>query len=183
MRVFTWPFALEIGRLPNERSRIINAIRFRLLRPTTASSSRSFCEGLVAQFEADAPKANASFSEARSRLKQKADEHPDDPWSLSYLGLADAFLGHKADAIAEGRHAVEILPVSKDALNGAFFPPNLAMIYAWTGEQDKAIDELVALIGKPSAPEYGELKLNPFWDPLRKDPRFEKLLAELAPRD
>ena len=155
--------------------------------PVTATYNyfvpRSFCEGLVAQFEANAPKANASFSEARSRLKQKADEHPDDPWSLSYLGLADAFLGHKADAIAEGRHAVEILPVSKDALNGAFFPPNLAMIYAWTGEQDKAIDELVALIGKPLAPEYGELKLNPFWDPLRKDPRFEKLLAELAPRD
>jgi TolB-like protein/Flp pilus assembly protein TadD len=143
---------------------------------------RSFCEGLVAEFEADAPKANASFSEARSRLKQKADEHPDDPWSLSYLGLADAFLGHKADAIAEGRHAVEILPVSKDGLNGAFFPPNLAMIYAWTGELDKAIDELVAMIGKPLAPEYGELKLSPTWDPLRGHPRFEKLLEEAHPK-
>jgi TolB-like protein/Flp pilus assembly protein TadD len=143
---------------------------------------RSFCEGLIAQFEADAPKANASFSEARSRLKQKADEHPDDPWSLSYLGLADAFLGHKADAIAEGRHAVEILPVSKDGLNGAFFPPNLAMIYAWSGEQDKAIDELVAMIGKPLAPEYGELKLSPTWDPLRGHPRFEKLLEEAHPK-
>ena len=139
---------------------------------------RSFCEGLVAQCEAKAPKANASFSEARSRLKQKVDEHPDDPWSLSYLGLVDAFLGHKADAIAEGRHAVEILPVSKDGLNGAFFPPNLAMIYAWTGEQDRAIDELLTMIGKPLAPEYGELKLSPTWDPLRGHPLFEKLLEE-----
>jgi hypothetical protein len=63
-----------------------------------------------------------------------------------------------------------------------FFPPNLAMIYARTGEQDKAIDELVASIGKPLEPEYGELKLSPVWDPLRGDPRFEKLLEEARPK-
>jgi len=56
------------------------------------------------------------------------------------------------------------------------------MIYAWTGEQDKAIDELVAMIGKPLAPEYGELKLSPTWDPLRGHPRFEKLLEEAHPK-
>jgi hypothetical protein len=152
VRVFTWPFALVIGRLPNKTLQGYQRDTF----PVTANFNyfvpRSFCEGLIAQFEANAPKANASFSEARSRLKQKADEHPDDPWSLSYLGLADAFLGQKADAIAEGRHAVEILPVSKDALNGAFFPPNL------------------------------ELKLSPTWDPLRSHRRFEKLLEEAHPK-
>jgi len=136
---------------------------------------------LISQFEGDTPTANAEFSKARIRLQQKVTEYPDDPWSLSYLGLVDAFLGHKEDATSEGRRATEILPISKNVLEGPFLVWNLAAIYAWAGEVQKAINQLAAMTGKPLGPEYGDLKLNPTWDPLRNDPSFAKLLAEVAP--
>jgi hypothetical protein len=60
---------------------------------------------------------------------------------------------------------------------------NLAVVYAWTGEPDLAFETLSPLTKTPSGIYYGKLKLDPLWDPLRKDPRFEKLLAELAPKD
>jgi serine/threonine protein kinase/tetratricopeptide (TPR) repeat protein len=144
---------------------------------------RSFCDGLIAQFEGDAPKAKAEFSRARLRLQQKVAEHPDDPWSLSYLGLVDAFLGNKEDAISEGTRAIEKLPTFKDALNGPFLVWNLAAIYAWAGDPGEAINRLAPMIGKPLGPEYGDLKFNPIWDPLRNDPRFARLLADAAPPD
>ena len=98
------------------------------------------------------------------------------------LGLIDAALGRKEEALREGRRAVELLPVEKDAINGARMITYLAMIAAWVGDKDLACEQLAMpfVIRRPLS--YGQLKLLPFWDPLRGDPRFEKIVASLAPK-
>jgi hypothetical protein len=98
------------------------------------------------------------------------------------LGMADAALGNKEDAIREGRRAVELVPVSKNAIEGALLTRYLAVIYAWTGEKDLAFEQLAVATGIPSFLSYGELRLHPRWDSLRGDPRFEKIVASLAPK-
>jgi hypothetical protein len=99
------------------------------------------------------------------------------------LGLIDAALGRKEEALREGRRAVELLPVEKDAINGPLMITYLAMIAAWAGDRDLAFGQLRIAIRPPSTVSYGQLKLLPFWDPLRGDPRFEKIVASLAPKD
>ena len=98
------------------------------------------------------------------------------------LGMADAALGHKDDAIREGRRAVELLPVTKDSLVGVLLVQNLALIYAWTGEKDLACEQLAIAAKLPGLLSYGELRLHPHWDPLRGDQRFEKIVASFAPK-
>jgi hypothetical protein len=94
------------------------------------------------------------------------------------LGMTDAALGHKEEALREGRHAVELLPIKKDAMAGAELLRNLAITYAWTGEKDLALKQLEELLPRYSPISYGQLRLHPWWDPLRDDPRFEKLVEE-----
>jgi hypothetical protein len=96
--------------------------------------------------------------------------------------LIDAGLGRKEEALREGRRAVELLPVEKDALNGPLMIEYLAMIAAWVGEKDLACEQLAIAIRPASPVSYGQLKLLPYWDPLRGDPRFEKIVASLAPK-
>ena len=103
---------------------------------------------------------------------------PDEGPPLCVLGLIDAGLGRKEEAIREGRRASELTPVTKDAINGAQIMQFLGVIYAWTGEKDLAIKQIAATLQVPSVLSYGELRLHPFWDPLRGDPRFEKLVEE-----
>ena len=95
--------------------------------------------------------------------------------------MIDAALGHKEEAIREGRRAVELLPLDKDSINGALAIEYLAVIYAWTGEIDQAIEQLKHAAAIPSDVSYGQLRLHPFWDSLRGDPRFEEIVASLAP--
>jgi hypothetical protein len=108
---------------------------------------------------------------------------PENAKLLSNLAVVDALLGKKQDAIGEAAHAVEMRAASKDALAGPGIRVNLALVYAWTNELDLAFETLGPLTTIPNSIYYGELKLDPRWDPLRKDPRFDKLLAELAPKD
>lgn len=96
--------------------------------------------------------------------------------------MIDAGLGRKDDAIREGRRAVELVPVSKDAIDSTDLILNLAVIYAWTSEKDLALKELAEAAHLPSSLNYGWLRLHPDWDNLRGDPRFEKLVASLAPK-
>jgi serine/threonine-protein kinase len=92
-------------------------------------------------------------------------------------------LGNKEDAIREGQRAVELMPVSKNAIDGARLIEYLAVIYAWTGENDRAIEQLAERAKLPVAGlSYGYLRLYPLWDPLRGDPRFEAIIASLAPK-
>ena len=99
------------------------------------------------------------------------------------LGLIHAGLGHKEEALREGRRAVELCPIEKDAVLGIAMVKYLAMIAAWVGEKDLACEQLAIATRSPGDLSYGQLKLMPFWDPLRGDPRFEKIVASLAPKD
>jgi hypothetical protein len=107
--------------------------------------------------------------------------------ALCLLGLIDAALGNKKAALEEGRRATELLPVSKDAINGPVVSAYFAVIAAWTGEKDLVIEQLSAVVQPgvygPFCTDYGVLKTFPFWDQLRGDPRFEKIVASLAPKE
>ena len=140
----------------------------------------SFCEGLAARARGDLTGARIAFTAARAEMQKVVREQPDYAQALCVLGMSNAALDHKEDAIREGRRAVELLPVTKDMMAGGVVLANLAIIYAWAGEKDLALEQLATVIRLPS-PEflsYGQLKLHPFWDPLRGDPRFEKLVEE-----
>jgi TolB-like protein/class 3 adenylate cyclase/Flp pilus assembly protein TadD len=143
---------------------------------------RVWCEGIVAQMRGDKVAARAAFSSARNEMAKLVREQPAYPEALCALGMADAVLGNKEDAIREGRRAVELLPVTKDAVIGPLLVQNLALIYAWTGEKDLAFEQLSAAAKLPGYLSYGELRLHPDWDPLRSDPRFDKIVASLAPK-
>ena len=97
------------------------------------------------------------------------------------MALIDAQLGDKEKAISEGRAACDMLPPAKDATDGVLLITNLAQIYALTGEKDLALEQLAIVSKLPFGPPYGELRLDPKWDSLRGDPRFEKIVASLAP--
>jgi serine/threonine-protein kinase len=103
--------------------------------------------------------------------------------ALCALGVVDAALGNKEDAIREGERAVRLLPVSKSAIDGPMLAQYLAVIYAWGGDKDHAIERLAETAKLPGAAlSYGHLRLHPLWDPLRGDPRFEAIVASLAPK-
>jgi TolB-like protein/class 3 adenylate cyclase/Flp pilus assembly protein TadD len=141
---------------------------------------REWKQAIVARGLGDQAKAAAAFESARARAAALVRERPKDAKTLMVLGQIDAALGRKNEAMDEGRRAVELLPVSKDAINGNQLLTRLVMIYAQVGEIDRAFDSLQKGIHQPYAPEYGSLKLDEVWDPLRGDPRFEKLLAAIA---
>ena len=126
----------------------------------------------------DAAGAETAFIAARGEMEKIVGGQPDYAQALCVLGMIDAALGRKEDAIRAGRRAVELLPVEKDAWAGTAVLTNLAITYAWSGEKDLAIKQLEEVLQMPSDISYGQLRLHPFWDPLRGDPRFEKLLEE-----
>jgi tetratricopeptide (TPR) repeat protein len=142
-----------------------------------------WCQGLVARAKGDSDAAHAAFQQARPAMEKIVRDQPDYAAGLSVLGLLDAGLGRNEDAIREGTRAVELLPISKDSINGTSLVENLAIIYAWTGETDRALETLSYLAGIPSSLSYGYLSLRPEWDPLRNDPRFAKIIASLAPKN
>jgi TolB-like protein/Flp pilus assembly protein TadD/predicted Ser/Thr protein kinase len=141
-----------------------------------------FLEGLIARMTKDDTKARAAFTAARAEQEKLVDADPDDAGALSVLGLIDAALGRKEEALREGRHAVELLPVEKDARSGQGMIVYLAKIAAWVDDKDLACEQLARASQLPSGVSYGDLKLMPFWDPLRGDPCFEKIVASLAPK-
>src|SRR4029077_11254502 len=136
----------------------------------------------VARMGGDKAAARAAFSSARNEATKLIADQPDYAEALCVIGMADAALGNKEDAIREGRRAVELLAVSQNAIEGALFIRYLAVVYAWTGEKDLAFEQLTIAAKLPGFLSYGELRLHPRWDPLRGDPRFEKIVASLAPK-
>src|SRR5713101_6896332 len=143
---------------------------------------KTWCEGLAARMRGDQPAARAAFSNARKELEKTVRAQPDYAEGLCALGVIDAALGNKEDAIREGRRAVELMPVSKNAIEGPLLIKYLALIYAWTGEKGRALKRLEQAAKLPSYLSYGQLRLHPIWEPLRGDPRFDKVLASLAPK-
>jgi len=143
----------------------------------------SWCKGLVARLRGDEPAARDAFIRARNELQQALRNQSDYAQGLCALGVVDAALGNNEDAIREGERAVELIPVSKSAIEGSVLTQYLAIIYAWTGDKDRAIERLAEAAKLPgSHVTYGYLRLHPLWDPLRGDPRFEAIVALLAPK-
>ena len=115
------------------------------------------------------------------RFEKLVTAQPRNEKPLSVLAIIDAELGDKEKAIREGRTACDMLPPAKDAIDGVLLITNLARIYALTGEKDLALEQLATVSNLPFGPSYGQLRLDPEWDPLRGDPRFEQIVASLAP--
>jgi TolB-like protein/Flp pilus assembly protein TadD len=143
----------------------------------------TYWEGVVARCQGDSAKAQAAFTAARSDVEKTVEKQPDFAAALSFLGMIDAGLGRKEEALREGRRACELLPISKDAIDGVVLAVNLAQIYSWTGEKDLAFEQIAAAERVPNYLTYGLLKLHPYWDSLRGDPRFEQIIASLAPKE
>ncbi|MEY2538105.1 MAG: hypothetical protein QOG67_1845 [Verrucomicrobiota bacterium] len=147
------------------------------------SFPREWFVGLGARVFNDAATARTAFTTSRAIVEKLVREQPDYAPAWSLLGRIDAALGRKEDAVREGQHACELLPLSKDAWIGRTYVIDLAIIYAWNGEKKLALEQLAICMQPPTGIAYGSLKLDPDWDPLRGDPRFEKIVASLAPTD
>jgi serine/threonine protein kinase/tetratricopeptide (TPR) repeat protein len=145
--------------------------------------SRHFMEGVIAQMIKDDAKAHAALTAARAEQEELVGARPDDAGAVSVLGLIDAALGRKEEALREGRRGVELLPAEKDAINGTRMIVGLARIAASVSDNDLACEQLATAIRLPGRTiTYGQLKLLPWWDPLRGDPCFEKIVNSLAPK-
>jgi TolB-like protein/Tfp pilus assembly protein PilF len=146
-------------------------------------SPKPWFEAMIARAQGDSTRANAAFSAARTVLEQRLAVKPEDARTIAVLAQVDAGLGHKELAIQEAKHAVDLMPVSKDIYDGALVLEGLAQVYTWTNEPDRAIELLQKLVTMPGYTNYARLKLHPMWNPLRGDPRFEKIVNSLAPKD
>jgi tetratricopeptide (TPR) repeat protein len=146
---------------------------------------RAFVEGVIARMANDEQHAQLAFTAARTEQAKTVVAQPDYGPAWCVLGVIDAALGRKEEALREGRRAVELLPVEKDSVNGFHMIEHLAVIAAWVGEKDLACEQLAKAIRHPMYPSdvsYGELKLSPWWDALRGEPCFEKIVNSLAPK-
>jgi TolB-like protein/Flp pilus assembly protein TadD/predicted Ser/Thr protein kinase len=144
---------------------------------------RDFWVGVVARLKGDETSARAAFMRARAQQEEEIRGHPDDVTLLSDLGVIDAGLGRKEEALNEGRRAMELAGNVKDSSTEPYVALCFAIICAWTGERELAGGQLEALTKSPGFNTYGDLRLNPMWDPLRGDPRFEKIVESLAPKE
>ena len=147
--------------------------------------SRSFGEGLLARMTKDEARARTAFEAARAQQEKIVQAQPGYGPALYVLGLIDAALGRKDLALDEGRRAIALTPLEKDVINGSRVLQYFAIMAAWAGDKELALQQLEAGLRAPVASQmlsYGALKLFPVWDPLRGDPRFEKIVESLAPK-
>jgi TolB-like protein/Tfp pilus assembly protein PilF len=144
--------------------------------------NRAFGEGLVARVRGDAAAAAAAFQRALIQQEEVVRAQPEHAPAIAVLGLIEAALGRREDALRDGRRAMELLPLDRDSLTGGDAVVVYAIICAWTGESDQAFEQLATATSRPTLVTYGQLKLHPWWDPLRADPRFEAVLNSLAPK-
>ena len=136
---------------------------------------QAWYQGLIARGRADQDGAERAFESAQRIVEGDLAKAPDDAKLMAMLGLVHARRGRKEEAIAAGRRAVELLPTTKDAYDGPLIAAKLAVIYAQAGQNDRAVEMLTDLIAIPNGPTPGTLRIEREWDPLRGDPRFEKL--------
>jgi TolB-like protein/Tfp pilus assembly protein PilF len=150
------------------------------------SLSRSFGEGLLARMTKHEARARSAFEAARAQQEKIVQAQPDYGPALCVLGLIDAALGRKDLALDEGRRAIGLTPLEKDVVNGSRVLQYFAITATWAADKEFALQQLEAGLRAPAASQmlsYGALKLLPFWDPLRGDPRFEKIVESLAPKE
>jgi tetratricopeptide (TPR) repeat protein len=141
---------------------------------------KAFLEGIIQLAQGNKGKAQPALEHARLVSEQLLRDAPEDPRRHAQHGLILAAIGQKQEAIAEGKHAVELLPESQDAFDGPRGIAALAQIYACTGESDEALRLVDHLLETPNGLTIPLLKLDPVWDPLRNDPRFQALIDKYA---
>jgi TolB-like protein len=163
-----------------EMARALTSISLEGIIPINVRMPRNFCEGIAARARGDLVAAESAFTSACGEMEKLVVEQPDYAEALSVLGMSHAAIGQKEDALRASRRAVELLSVARDAITGAEILRNLAITYAWAGEKDLAVKQLEEIVRIPSPISYGQLRLHPWWDPLRDDPRFQKLVDEAA---
>jgi tetratricopeptide (TPR) repeat protein len=135
-------------------------------------------EGELARARGDKQKALAAFAAAREKLDSTwGDRLKDEVDYMKQVSEVDAGLGRKDQAIREAQRAVDLKPIAKDPLERTYAVVNLALVYAWTGERDRALEQLEIVAAIPAGPTYGDLLLNPCWDSLRGDKRFDKIVS------
>jgi len=184
----TWFFCALAERDPAAAERALVALGDNpwLSNESPIILSHSFGEGLLARMTKDEARARTAFEAARVQQEKIVQAQPDYGPALCVLGLIDAALGRKDLALDEGRRAIALTPLEKDVINGSRVLQYFAITAAWAGEKELALQQLEAGLRAPFASEmlsYGALKLLPVWDPLRGDPRFEKIVASLAPKN
>ena len=170
----SWLYCALAERDPAAAANALAALGENSVGNDVAKYSPRFLEGLIARMTKDDAKARAAFTAARAEQEKLVHAHPDDAGALSVLGLIDAALGRKEEALREGRRAIELLPVEKDAINGGRIIVYLAMIAAWVGDKDLACEQLAVAIRYPSGPSYGQLKLLPMLGPVARRPALRK---------
>src|SRR5881392_3570656 len=183
----TWFFCALAERDPAAAERALVALGDNpwLSNESPIILSHSFGEGLLARMTKDEARARTAFEAARAQQEKIVQAQPDYGPALCVLGLIDAALGRKDLALDEGRRAIALTPLEKDVINGSRVLQYFAITAAWAGDKEVALQQLEAGLRAPFASEmlsYGALKLFPVWDPLRGDPRFEKIVASLAPK-
>src|SRR4029079_8986589 len=146
--------------------------------------TRPFVEGVIARMTNDEQQAQLAFNVARVEQEKTVLAQPDYGPAWCILGVIDAALGRKEEALREGRRAIELLPVEKDSINGGHMIEYFAITAAWVGEKDLACEMLAKTeqLSGYGTITYGQLKLMPYWDPLRGYPKFEQIVASLAPK-
>jgi tetratricopeptide (TPR) repeat protein len=152
------------------------------------TTPKSFFQGCAYLARGDAAGAQKFFENARNSFEAAVKESPKSAQRHGNLGLVDAFMGRKEEAMREARRAVELLPESKDALDGSLLSAYLALVYVRVGEKDLAfplLERLLKISGPVDSANYSitvnDLKYRWDWDPIRDDPRFQKLI-EQAPQ-
>jgi TolB-like protein len=175
-----WVFLALCERDSSATKRALAALADHTFGDDAVGFTRNFGDGLLARVQGDNAAAQVAFTAARAEQEAKVRAQPDYGPNLCALALIDAGLGRKEDALREGRRAMELLPIEKDSINGPHMIEFFAIICVWTGERDLALQYLATATQMPGSLSYGRLKLHPFWDPLRGDPRFEKIVASLA---
>src|SRR6185503_6677585 len=163
----SWLLLALCERDPGAAGQALLALGDDTFAPDAIWLNHTFGEGLVARIMKDEAKARAAFTRAPAEQEKILQEQPDYGPAVCVMGLTDAALGRKEEALREGRHALELLPVTRDAINGAELIKYLAVIYAWSGERDLALEQIKTSFRIPSTLSYGNLKLHPYWDPLR----------------
>ncbi len=178
----SWIFVALAQRDAGSARRAMEVLPVDGCRDDTLAFPQTWCEAWVARVAGEEDEARRLLEEARREVEAMVTRQPDYPEALGMLGMIDALLGRKKEALVHARRAVELMPVSRDSIVGAQFLRNLALVHAWTGETDAAIEQLAAALRVPTYLSYGHLRLHPYWDSLREDPRFDKMVGALAPQ-
>jgi tetratricopeptide (TPR) repeat protein len=144
------------------------------------SFPRTWFAGLIARGEGNDEAAQRAFAKARETVQTDLKQWPDDAKTNIMLALVESALGRKEEAIRAGQRAVQLLPILHDAFDGPAVATNLAVVYAQLGEHDLALQELTPLLDIPNGPTRGMLRVEPEWDPLRNNPRFQKLAGVVS---